>query len=126
MSGATSLVLDTNAVIALLAGNEELRYLSEQANELAISIVTYVEFLSSPRLTADDAVMLEQFLSQVEVIDIAMANAAVIEKIIDIRRSKALKLSDAIVVAAALHRHSSLVTADGAIHRSGLVPCLHY
>lgn len=47
-------LLDTNAVIQLLAGNPSLRKMVEDSDFLAISVISKLEFLSYPDLTEDE------------------------------------------------------------------------
>ena len=47
MSGKRRFLLDTNAVVSLLAGNRELAVQLESAEYVGISIISYLEFLAS-------------------------------------------------------------------------------
>lgn len=44
MSGKNRLLLDTNAVVSLLAGNRKLAEQLEAAECVGISVITYLEF----------------------------------------------------------------------------------
>ena len=46
MSGNSWFVLDTNAVVSLLAGNRELSAQLEEAEYIGISVISYLEFLA--------------------------------------------------------------------------------
>jgi len=48
MSGNRRFLLDTNAIVSLLAGNSHLADLLESAEYVGISIVSYLEFLAFP------------------------------------------------------------------------------
>ena len=52
MSGR--LVLDTNAIVALLNGSCGLSSVVEKANWIGISIINYLEFLSYTGLSPED------------------------------------------------------------------------
>lgn len=60
MSGKRFL-LDTNAVVALLRGEGDLPGVVEGAGWVGISIITVLEFLSFPALTAADRACFEDF-----------------------------------------------------------------
>ncbi|MEG4318161.1 MULTISPECIES: hypothetical protein [unclassified Microcoleus] len=47
-------VLDTNAIVALLQGNIQLRELLKDAEWLGVSVISQIEFLVFPGLTQDD------------------------------------------------------------------------
>ena len=46
MSGKRRFLLDTNAVVSLLAGNRELAIQLESAEFVGISVISYLEFLA--------------------------------------------------------------------------------
>ncbi len=111
MSGNRYL-LDTNAVIALLQGNLDLAKLLGKANWVGISIITELEFLSFPALTLSDQKLFQKFLKRVEVIDLNQQNSALLIEVINLRRSKKLKLPDAIIAASTLEQSATLITTD--------------
>jgi len=47
-------ILDTNAVISLLKGNNFLLNIAENAEWVGISIISYIEFLAFPELSDED------------------------------------------------------------------------
>ncbi len=51
MSGKNSYLLDTNAVIALLQGNEKLLEILKPARWIGISVISQIEFLVFPDMT---------------------------------------------------------------------------
>ncbi len=51
------LLLDTNAVISILRGHEVLLTLAQSAAWVGISIITYLEFKSFPKLTGKDTAL---------------------------------------------------------------------
>ena len=55
-------LLDTNAVIQLLAGNLSLIKMVEGSDFLAISVISKLEFLSYPDLTEDEKTPFLNFL----------------------------------------------------------------
>ena len=47
-------VLDTNAIVALLQGNSQLIQLLENADWIAVSVISQIEFLAFSGLSQDD------------------------------------------------------------------------
>jgi tRNA(fMet)-specific endonuclease VapC len=105
-------LFDTNAVIALLRGDGSLLTLSQSANWMGISVVTYLEFLSFPKLSPKDENLFKQFASRVSVVSLDLQSPTLIQEILTIRRTLSLKLPDAIIAATAIQQQASLVTAD--------------
>lgn len=126
MIGPNRLLLDTNAVIALLAGNVTIRDAAEKAQWIGISVITRVEYLCSSRLKDEDETLFRQFLQDCAVVDLSNTDDQLIAEIVRIRRSKALRLPDAIVVATVISQGASLATADEQIIRQGLVDCFTF
>ncbi len=106
------LLLDTNAIVALLQGDARLVQLLRSAEWVGISVISRIEFLAFAGLTEADRQLFQQFLSRVEVAGLAADDAALIEKIIAVRQQHRLKLPDAVIAAMALLKNASLVTAD--------------
>jgi tRNA(fMet)-specific endonuclease VapC len=111
MSGKRFL-LDTNAVIALLAGNAQVVDLLRDADWIGISIVTRLEFLAFSGLTDADRDLFSQFVQRVDVIGLGASDDGLLERIIAVRLQHRLKLPDAIVVATAMIAMADLVSAD--------------
>lgn len=65
MSGNRYL-LDTNAVIALLQGNQQVLQQLQNSDWIGISIISQLEFLSFSGLSESDRQLFNQFLQQVE------------------------------------------------------------
>lgn len=111
MSGDRYL-LDTNAVIGLLRGSNPLLSRLKTAEWVGISILSQIEFLAFPNLTASDKEYFNGFLERVEVSGLDQTQKALINRIIGIRQQFRLKLPDAIVVATAIESSAILVTED--------------
>jgi len=47
-------ILDTNAIVALLKGNNNLLNIAHKAEWIGISVVSYLEFLAFPDLSQQD------------------------------------------------------------------------
>jgi len=111
----------------LLQGHPGLLELTEKAQWLVVSVINILEFLGFDGLSDSDRDLFAKFVSRVSVVDLVSGNGALMAVIADLRKRKAVKLPDAIVVAsAALHR-ATLLTNDTQLlklagRRTGL-PC---
>ncbi len=112
MSGF-DLVVDTNILIYLTAGNKNIAEVVRDKN-LIVSFITEMEMRSWPSLTASDIQTLKKLLSKCRVIGL---NDEIKEKAIEIRRSTRLKLPDAIVSATAIFLDLTLVSADNDLRK---------
>ena len=115
------LLLDTNAVIALLNGNATLQQMCSQAGWIGISIITELEFLSFTNLSTGDAALFQQFKSRVQVISLEESNTTLVNTTIQIRQSHGLKLPDAIIAASALTEQAELVSNDAVFERVAIL-----
>jgi len=104
--------LDTNAIIQLLSGNEELLVCLADAASVSTSIICELEFLSFPKLSEKDKALFREFCHKVRVVGLDHENKTLKKEIYKLRAKKGLKLPDAIIVASAICDHSTLVTAD--------------
>lgn len=111
MSGER-LLLDTNAVVALLQGDVRLVQHLRQAEWIGISVISRIEFLVFSGLTESDRQLFQQFLQRVEVVGLAADDTALTEQIIAVRQQYRLKLPDAVIAAMAIQKDAALVTAD--------------
>ncbi|MGC9386786.1 MAG: type II toxin-antitoxin system VapC family toxin [Hydrogenovibrio sp.] len=109
---------DTNAIVALLKGQRGVVELAHQAEFIGISVISRLEFFAFSGLTQHDQQMFDEFVSRVEVIDLAMADRRLLDAISEIRVKSSLKLPDAIIMASAQSVDSVLVTADVKLAKS--------
>ena len=105
-------LLNTNALIALLQGNQQLIELLQDAEWIGISIISQIEFLEIPGLNQADRQLFNEFLQRVEIIWIESSQPEIIELTIQLRQQYRLRLPDALIGATAIHFGASLVTAD--------------
>jgi predicted nucleic acid-binding protein len=109
---ANNFLLDTNTIITLLKGTTEIKKnlsLTEQ-NDLFISIITRMELLAFPGLTAEDEEYIRDFLNRnVSVVSI---NNYIETEAIKIRKTGGLKLPDSIIAATAIALNTTLLTND--------------
>ncbi|HAZ11146.1 MAG TPA: twitching motility protein PilT [Bdellovibrionales bacterium] len=118
MSGKKRFLLDTNAVVSLLAGNRKLADLLEAAEYVGISIISYLEFLAFDGLSEADRACFARFCERVSIMPLSHDNSGMIGLVLDLRRHHRLKLPDAIIGATALSQNALLVTNDS--HFSGI------
>lgn len=104
--------LDTNAIVQLLAGNQNLKNTLNDAEFIATSVICELEFLSFPGLPSEDKELLRSLLSFIEVVDIEASDETLKTTIVELRASKKLKLPDAIIAASAFSVSCTLLTND--------------
>lgn len=115
------LLLDTNAVIALLAGHAGLANLLRQATWVGIPVIVELEFLSFSNLSASDKALFAAFKSRVEVLGLDASDTLMIQEIVQLRQTFQVKLPDAIIAACALQQQATLLSNDSIFQRvSGL------
>jgi predicted nucleic acid-binding protein len=103
---ALSVVLDTNVVLYYLAG----RLAGELPSDpICVSVVTEMEVLSFPGLTAEEEARIREFLEKLNVIGIT---PSVKEGAIKLRRQRKIRLPDAIVAATAIGLDATLYSND--------------
>jgi predicted nucleic acid-binding protein len=101
-------VVDTSLLIDLAAGDTSAAVALDQ-QEIYVSIITCIEFLSWPKLTEAGLPIAESLLNQYNTEDIGRA---VRDKAAFIKRTFGLKLPDAVIAATALHLKAPLITRD--------------
>ena len=110
MSG-NGYLLDTNAIIQFLKGNAELVSVLADAEFIATSIISEMEYLSFPRLAEADVQLYQVFRSR-KVYDVPSDDPMFTQLVLNARRRNGLKLPDAIIAATARANHLSVLTAD--------------
>ena len=105
-------LLDTNAVIQLLAGNPSLIKMVEDSDFLAISVISKLEFLSYPDLTEDEKNAFSELLEDLTVFDLMASDSALIQEAVAMRIDGGLKLPDAVIAATALVNDCEVITND--------------
>ena len=109
MSG-TKYLFDTNTLINFLQGNAKLKEYSHV--QASISIITFIEFLSFPKITSEDKILFKELIRTLQIVDLKHDDVSLIEKIIEIRSNAKIKLPDAIIAASAISIGAVLVTND--------------
>ena len=111
MSGSRFL-LDTNAIVSLLAGDTALAGHLNAAEWVGISVISQIEFLAFSGLSTDDQMLFTEFLQRVEVVGLPSDDTVLLDEIIRMRRQYGIKVPDAIIAAMAVTMSATLVTAD--------------
>ena len=118
MSGNHRFILDTNAVVSLLAGNHELSAQLAAAEYVGISVISYLEFLAFDALSDNDRACFANFCNRIDVVPLSHDDSKLMKQALELRSSHRLKLPDAIIGATALSRNALLITNDA--HFSGV------
>jgi len=105
-------ILDTNAVISLLGGNQKLVALLTEAVWVGMSVINKLEFLSFPTISKNDIFLFDSLLTNVDVIPVSDKDSQLIDEIIKLRSVKNLKLPDAIIAATAIKYDATLISGD--------------
>ncbi len=92
MSGNHRFLLDTNAVVSLLAGNRKLAALLDDANYVGISVISYLEFLAFEGLSDNDRACFASFCERIEIVALSHEENEMIDQILDLRKDYRLKL----------------------------------
>jgi predicted nucleic acid-binding protein len=109
-------LLDTNIALYLLGGRLAAPLPS---GDYGVSVITEMELLSWPSLTAEEETRVNAFLSSVIICDLTRA---IRMTAVQLRRQERLKLPDAIVCATAMEHGMELWTNDARLTKvSGLV-----
>lgn len=105
-------LLDTNAVVALLGGHEDLLQLLQNAAWVGIPVIVELEFLSFSGLSDTDKALFATFKNRVEVISLDASDSDMLQEIIRIRQNFNVKLPDAIIAANAIQQQATLLSND--------------
>ena len=106
------ILLDTNAITALLQGNLSLVEILKSSEWIGISVISEIEFLANPDLDENDRAIFTSFINRIEVIDLNHNKIDLLELILKIRKNAKIKLPDAIIAATAIHNNSKIITSD--------------
>ncbi|HEX8340988.1 MAG TPA: PIN domain-containing protein [Tepidisphaeraceae bacterium] len=126
MNGPNKLLLDTNAVVALLQADPAVVGFVRQASEVSISIVSVIEFLSFPKLPTAERERFLAFMETVAVIPLGGPADPAVSGAIALRRDTRLKLPDAVIAAAAQALDAALVTRDRHLQNVPGLRVLHF
>ena len=106
-------LIDTNAVLLSLQGNEKLAALLQNTSPY-LSFISEIELYSFSFLTNDDERLITEFVSQCRLIEY---NSSLKPIIIFLRRSYKLKMADSIIAATNLHLSIPVLSFDKGLHK---------
>ena len=112
MSG-NSVLLDSNIVIYLSQKKLAIDEVFEEDKTYSISIITYMEILSYNFIDKEEEAFIHKLLSLFKIIDI---NKKIADEVIKLKKSRKIKLPDAIIVSTALQTNFTLYTNDKQLH----------
>lgn len=101
-------VIDSDVLIDYLQGNEQARRELMHYDELRYSVVSWMELMCGARTEAE-AEAVEQLLDSMKRVELGMAVA---RKAVEFRKTRKLKLPDAIILASADTEGCILVTRN--------------
>ena len=101
-------IFDTNILIDYLNGIEAAQTEIERSGERHISIITWIEMLAGAHDDAEEDVI-DMFLRDFRVVDITRRTA---REAVEIRRSRRISLTDAVIWATARSESALLVTRN--------------
>lgn len=102
------LLLDTNAVLYVLGGDETLASFLN-GKELYLSIISELELLSYKKITQKEVKSITAFLSELKIENIS---EEIKKNTIEIRKATNLKLPDCIIAATSISLNIPLISSD--------------
>jgi tRNA(fMet)-specific endonuclease VapC len=108
-------LLDTNALVALLQGHKGVLDLVHKARWLGVSVINVLEFLGFDGLSESDRALFMELTARLAVVDLNHGNIALMERITDLRKTRAVKLPDAIVMGSAALYNATVITNDAVL-----------
>jgi predicted nucleic acid-binding protein len=101
-------LIDTNAVLLALQGNQKLKELLQNKSPY-LSFISEIELFSFSFLTNDDENLITEFVSQSRLIEY---NSSLKPIIIFLRKTYKLQMADSIIAATALHLSTPFLSFD--------------
>ena len=105
-------LLDTNAVIQLFDGNREIEAILNQADFVAMSVISEFEYLSYAGLNERDVLEYNAFRDAVQIFNVPSGDHMFTQLVVNARKNYGMKLPDAIIAATARANDLSVLTAD--------------
>lgn len=104
-----SFLADSNVIIYAISGRDDaaIDFIAETFP--SVSVVSKIEVLGYPNL---DATQYNDFINFFDTIQVVPINNLVVNKTIEIRRTRKIKLADALIAATAIVHNLTLVTAN--------------
>ena len=108
-----SYLLDTNIVLYLLRGDQDILPLLKQ-KDLYISFITEMELLSYPKLSESERQKIISLLNDVFILEF---NTEIKNSAIQVRARYGISLPDSIIIASSLFLNLPLISADKAFQK---------
>lgn len=106
-------LIDTNAVLLALQGNEKLKQFLQKKSPY-LSFISEIELFSFSSLKDEDEKLIAEFISQCRLIEY---NSSLKPIIILLRKSYKLKMADSIIAATALHLSIPILSFDKGLQK---------
>ena len=100
--------LDTNIILYLLEGNQELANLLN-GMELYISVISEIELLGYQNISKEEMLKMKLFLNECQIIPL---HNEIKDNCIELKQKHKIKTPDAIVASTATYLNMPLLTAD--------------
>jgi tRNA(fMet)-specific endonuclease VapC len=120
------ILLDTNAIIALLNGDKNVAHELQNATWIGISVIAELEYLCFNGLTANDLLLFQTFKSRIKVIGLLSNHKKLLNRTIEMRQNYNLKLPDAIIAATTIEAQATLITNDVIFNRVPTLTVVNY
>ena len=102
-------ILDSNAIIYLSKGLVSINDIFYDNEEYAVSVITYMEVLGYTFESEKEEKFIKDLLS---LLHIKYLNSDIVQRVIELRKKKKIKLPDAIICATAMSEGAYLLTND--------------
>jgi predicted nucleic acid-binding protein len=89
--------------------------LTDKAQWLGVSVINVLEFLGFDGLSESDRALFMELVSRLTVVDLNYGNTTLMQRVTDLRKTRTVKLPDAIVMASAALHDATVVTNDAVL-----------
>ena len=107
------ILADTNIIIYLLSGNQQVSELLEN-KKVYLSFISEIELFSSKTFNNAEIKLIIALLEQCIIVDI---NSLIKQDAISFRKKYNLKITDALIAAAAKYHNLPIITSDAAFKK---------
>ena len=116
MSGSNGFLLDSNIIIRLSKQDGVITEWFNDHEDVAISIITYMEVLGYGFHNKQEEYLVREIIL---LMDVVYIDENIADCVIELRKSKKIKLPDAIIAATAIQSNMKLVTANSSDFTNG-------
>jgi predicted nucleic acid-binding protein len=104
-------LLDTNAIIALLQGNTDIKDVVSNAEWVGTSVICILEFYSFPKMSVSDKLLLDYFITKIHLVNLPTERSSLAE-IAKFKIQSKLKLPDPIIGSSSIENNAILISRD--------------